>query len=74
MDENGQIIVQASSIADVLGVGVVAWGVRALSAAGQNLAHIASELTAIRRGLDLPPPEPPAPTPSPALPALPRVS
>lgn len=74
MADDGAIIVQASNIADVLGVGVVAWGVRALAAAGQNLAHIAGELTAIRRGLDLPPPEPPAPAPAPSLPSLSRVS
>lgn len=74
MQDEGAIIVQASSVADVLGVGVVAWGVRAVAAAGQNLAHIAGELTAIRRGLDLPPPEPPAPAPAPSLPSLSRVT
>lgn len=74
MADEGALIVQASSVADVLGVGVVAWGVRAVAAAGQNLAHIAGELTAIRRGLDLPPPEPPAPAPAPSLPSLSRVT
>ena len=74
MADEGALIVQASSVADVLGVGVVAWCVRAVAAAGQNLAHIAGELTAIRRGLDLPPPEPPAPAPAPSLPSLSRVT
>lgn len=72
MDEQ-QVIIQASSVGELLGVGVVAWGVRALSTMAHNLSHIAAELTAIRKGLDLDPPEPAPPAVAPPLP-LPRVA